>query len=134
MTRGLPGGTRLLQPGQTLTHLPLSALVREIHGAKDHAHNRHRHGQQEQNTQIDTPRQCVIPFDTDRMGPGSHWEYGENRRSPTRRRPLWSLYRPCMRCSFRQARETSQDTAGQRPPTYDHDVPPTPVHRVAVER
>src|SRR6266404_1506304 len=80
MPRGLTVCTRLLRPGQTLTHLPLGALLCEIHGAKDHAHNRHRHGQQEQDTHIDTPRQCVIPFDTDRMGPGSHREYGENRR------------------------------------------------------
>src|SRR5262245_36913789 len=54
-----------------LMHMPLGTLLREIHGAKDHAHNRHRHEQQEQDTHIQAPCQCLVRFVAERMRPGS---------------------------------------------------------------
>src|SRR5215470_3794115 len=72
-TCGLPGARFIV-----LMHLPLGTLLREIHGNKDHANNRHRHAQQEQDTHIQTPRQCLIRFVADLMRPGSRWEQGED--------------------------------------------------------
>src|SRR5438132_8433577 len=126
MPIGLTVCTHPLRPGQPRTYLPLSALLHEIHGAKEHAHNHHRHGEQEQDTHIESPRQCRIPFDADRMGPGSHREHGEDRREP-HEAPSPVVHVPSLHAMLLPSGE--RDQPGHDWPattTYDYDIAPHP--------